>query len=275
MIDRVWRAFATGLALAIFGLGAVAMTFFIFPVAALFSTSRARRKDRTRYLIYRAFGGFVRLLQLLCVCRVQFDNRIKLAESRGCLIVANHPSLLDVVLLMSVNPRIQCIVKHQLSRNIFLRGVVKWADFLRNDLDSDELLDRCAEAIEEGSNLLIFPEGTRTVPGHPISLQRGFANIAIFTQARMQIVVIDCDQPFLCKGYPWYRSAIKRVRFKVSVSECWEVSDYPDSPHRPLIARRLLTELQALFRERLADEESGLPNKSVRFRDTQARSKFT
>ncbi len=246
------------------------MTFAIFPAAALFTASRARRAERTRFLIYRAFGGFVRLLGFLGVCRIEFENRAALAECRGRLIVANHPSLIDVVILMSTNPRIQCIVKHQLSRNLFLRGVVKWADFIRNDLDSDELFDRCSEAIDEGSNLLIFPEGTRTVPGRPISLQRGFANIAIFTRASIQIVVIDCDQPFLCKGHPWYRSPRKRVRFRVAVSECWEVSDYPDSPHRTLNARRLLTELEALFGERLADEKPGKPDKAAHSRDPEA-----
>ena len=246
------------------------MTFFVFPVAALFTTSRARRADRTRFLIYLVFGGFVRLLQFLCVCRVEFENRAELAECRGRLIVANHPSILDVVFLMSINPRIQCIVKHQLSRNIILRGVIKWADFIRNDLEPDEILDRCAEAIDEGSNLLIFPEGTRTVPGRPITLQRGFANIAIFTQAGIQIVLINCDQPFLCKGYPWYRSPRERVRFRVSVSECWEVSDYPDSLHRPLIARRLLSELQALLREKLKDVESGEPIQAA-----ESRSNFS
>ena len=251
------------------------MAFIVFPIAALITPSRAQRADRTRYLIYRAFGGFVWLVQIMGTCRIEFEDRSKLAECRGHIIVANHPSILDVVILMSINPRIQCIVKHQLFKNIFLRGVVKWADFIPNDLDSDELLDRCATAIDEGSNLLIFPEGTRTTPGRPVSLQRGFANIAIYSQASMQIVLIDCDQPFLCKGHPWYRSPRKRVRFRVSVGERWEVSDYPESPHRPLVARRLLTALQALFRAKLADGEAEGASDTASFRDTGVRGNLS
>ena len=271
MVDRAWRFIATGLAFVIFGVGALAMSIFVFPIAALFTTSRTQRADRTRHLICRAFAAFVGLLRFLRILTTEFENRVGLAGCRSCLIVANHPTLLDVVILMSVNPRVQCIVKHQLWRNFFLRGVVRWADFIRNDLESDALLGRCVEAIDEGSNLLVFPEGTRTVPDQPITLRRGFANIAISTRARIQTVVIACDQPFLCKGYPWYRVPRTIVHYRITVGECWEVSDFSDSPHRSLNARRLLKNLEALFRERLSSESSERPDKAAHHRDIEAR----
>lgn len=271
MGDRAWRLVATGAGFVIFGLGGIAMTVGVFPFVALATPSKPRRIQRTRFLIHLSFRVFVWLLETLGVFEVDVVGRKRLGSCRGRLIVANHPCLLDVVLLIAINPRTQCIVKHQLWRNVFLRGVVVWADFIRNDLESEALLERCAKALEAGDNLLVFPEGTRTVPGREIRLQRGFANIAILARAGIQTVIIDCDQPFLCKGYPWYRVPKKKVRFRITASECWEVTDFLESPHRSLNARRLLRSLQAFYRERLSNEWSGRSDQGADRRDAETR----
>ena len=175
-IGRIWRIGAQGFAFAVFGLGGTLLAVTTFPLITLFTSDRDLVHKRVRYVIHRAFRWFVWFIQVIGLFEINVDHAERLATCRGCLIVANHPTLLDVVILLALSPNFQCVVKHQLWQNIFLRGVVSAAGFIRNDLSTEAFLDQCTRAFAAGYNLLVFPEGTRTVPGEHPKLVRGFAN---------------------------------------------------------------------------------------------------
>jgi hypothetical protein len=92
-------------------------------------------------------------------------------------VLANHPTLIDVVFLISLLPNADCVVK-RVACNPFMRGPVRAAGYISND-DGAGLVDDCIAAVRAGGSLVIFPEGTRSVPGQPPRLQRGAANIAV------------------------------------------------------------------------------------------------
>ena len=96
----------------------------------------------------------------------RIDGAEILRQERGCLVVANHPTLIDYVLLASVMPETDCLVKSALLKNPFLGGVVRAADYLINS-EAETLLPRCQQRLAQGDTILIFPEGTRTKPGYP------------------------------------------------------------------------------------------------------------
>ena len=93
-------------------------------------------------------------------------------------MLANHPSLIDVVVLISIIPNADCVVKAHLFKNPFLRGVVKNTGYISN-ADPEGLLVDCKKSLAAGNNLIIFPEGTRTKVGQAVKFQRGAANIAL------------------------------------------------------------------------------------------------
>ena len=188
---------------------------------------------------------------------LQVDQLDRLVALRGTIVVANHPSLLDVVFLISLVPQAQCVVKHQLWANRFLRGVVAAAGYIRNDLAPEELLARCTASLRAGDNLVIFPEGTRTRPGLPIRLQRGFANIAEASRADIQVVRITCSPTMLAKGVPWYGIPPRRGHFRLFVEHRVRFRDYPDTLSRALRVRRLTRDLEVFFGGRGFDR-SGL-----------------
>ena len=118
--------------------------------------------------------------------RVEGAERLR---KPGRLIVANHPTLIDVVLLVSQMPEVDCIVKRGLWRNPFLRWPVSWAGYLPNS-EGEQLIEACAATLRRGHSLLVFPEGTRTVPGKPLRMQRGAAHIALAADAEILPVTI-------------------------------------------------------------------------------------
>lgn len=250
---RCWRFASTGLGFALFGLGGLLLSLTVFPALFLISRSERTRNRYARSIIQQAFRLFVWFLHLFSLAQFEFDGREQLAACRGRIIIANHPTLLDVVILISVVPQVQCVVKHQLWRNTFLRGVVSAAGYIRNDLAPNEILDRCAESLAAGENLLIFPEGSRTAPGVTPRFQRGFANVAIATNSPIQIVVIHCNPVFLTKDFPWYRVPDRRPRFRIVVGECKNVGEFLRSERRALNARKMVTEIVGFYRDALAD----------------------
>jgi 1-acyl-sn-glycerol-3-phosphate acyltransferase len=175
-----------------------------------------------------------------------------LAKIGGRLIIANHPTLLDVVLLMALMPRAQCIVKHELWSSRYLGGVVRLAGYIPNNLAPESLLEACRTAINNGDNLIVFPEGTRTQPGKLPRFQRGFANIALLTAAKIQLITITCKPLTLTKGEPWWRIPERRPHFRILVGEELDTHDLLQRQERSLAARALVRYIETYYGEQLA-----------------------
>jgi 1-acyl-sn-glycerol-3-phosphate acyltransferase len=247
IFSYAWRIPATGFAYCVLGLGGLFLAATVFPVIAWLSRAELPRARRIQAVIKTSFRAYVWMLQMLGIIRLQVSGAARLAACRDALIVANHPTLLDVVLLMSLVPNAQCVVKHQLWRNRFLGPVVRAAGYLRNDLEPQMLIERCRETLRAGSNLIIFPEGTRTVPGQPPRLQRGFANIALLVPVDLHVIRIGCDPVMLTKGLRWFDVPARRACFQVSLEERVATADFMSYGSRALGARRLTTYLETRF----------------------------
>lgn len=120
---------------------------------------------------------------------------------RGSVIVANHPSLIDVVLLTALVPRTMYVAKHALLRNPVLSMVVR-----HTALPDDEMLPEAASPfLAEGWNVLIFPEGTRSPsPDVVREFRRGAAQLSLRTGAPVVCVGIRMSRAILGKRQkPW------------------------------------------------------------------------
>ena len=249
LASRSWRVLATGFAFACFFLGGAILAGLVFPILAI---RRAGREDRTQRLIQLIFRVYLAMLRGLGLIRLEISGRERLAACQGSIIVANHPTLLDVVFLMALTPRVRCIVKHELWDNRYLKGVVRAAGYIRNDLDPQATLTACRAALDQGNNLIVFPEGTRSRIGQPMQFRRGVANIAMLTGAPIQLVVISCKPLTLTKGEPWYRVPPRRPRFRLEIDHPMDIGRFMAYPHRGLGARRLMREMHEFYTGRLA-----------------------
>jgi len=211
--DRTYRTLATAFCFATFGVGGLVLASIVLPLLLLIP--RPARHRTARFLIQQLFRFFVALME---GCGVLSLSIVGAEGLRGCgrLILANHPSLIDVVVLMSLVSQPDCIVKSQLWRNPFTWGAVRLAGFIDNQ-SGPELVEAAVASLAAGNNLIVFPEGTRTAPGRPMHFQRGAANIAARGRVDITPVIFTVSEPTLTKGYPWYRVPRRRPRFSVHV----------------------------------------------------------
>jgi 1-acyl-sn-glycerol-3-phosphate acyltransferase len=251
-LGYLWRLAGTGIAFAaLFGGGAlIALT--IFPIVHLTTPPGNQRRERNQFLIHLLFRLYVMMLRLLRLIDLEVSGAERLRDGAGRLIVANHPSLLDVVLLMALVRRTQCVVKKELWESRYLGRLVRGAGYIRNDLELDAMLTACRNALAEGNSLIIFPEGTRSMPRQAMQLRRGFANIATLLQAQIQLVTITCDPPTLVKGENWWTIPHRRPLFRVEVGDCLDAASSPDCKYRSLAVRKLVRRVEDYYSERLS-----------------------
>ena len=238
-LGQIWRIFATGLCFVLFGLGGLAIAGAAVPLLILVP-GKQRRQFLARELVHYSFQLHVALMRLTGAIGCVIHGREKLARG-GLLILANHPSLIDVVLLMSLAHRPDCIVKAALWRNPFTWGPVSLTGFISN-ANGPELVSAALASIHKGNNLIIFPEGTRTVPGQRSAFQRGAANIACRGNLSITPVIITCSETFLTKGQPWYRVPPRKPIFELTVLDDLPPASQMISPEEPTLQSRRLTD---------------------------------
>ncbi|HEX4508997.1 MAG TPA: lysophospholipid acyltransferase family protein [Burkholderiaceae bacterium] len=247
MIPAAPRQVATKLALtpALYAmlcvLGVISIVWNV--AAALLYPVLPAERGRTvgRAGIARGYGLFWRLAAGAGMLRIDATALDALREERGLIIVANHPSMLDAMILVARLPRAACIMKADLMRNAFLGAGARLARYIRND--SARVLVRQAVAdLRHGGQLVMFPEGTRTIRAPINPFRPGVTLIAKLADVPIQAVFIDTESPYLREGWPLWRLPPLPIVFRVRLGRRFEPR--PDSAAQLLELERYF--LQAL-----------------------------
>lgn len=182
---------------------------------------RRRVGRRGMQRLFHQYLGLMRLLGL-----VQVDNaELQALRGEPSLILApNHPSMMDVLLVISQLDDVGCIMKAELWDNVFLGAGARLAGFIRND-SPHQMIRLAVNDLRRGSRLLIFPEATRTVRSPVNPLSGGFALIAKKADAPIQTILIETDSPYLRKGWPLFRRPPLPVRFRLRLGRRFQPQD--------------------------------------------------
>lgn len=241
--NRLFRIIKAGFCFSTFGIGALSIFLLIFPVIKIFGSDKNKSK-LLRKTIHLSWKAFVSIMSSLELISVSIKNLEKLEKSTGQIIVANHPSLIDIVILISYIPNADCIVKSQLSKNFFMRGIVN-SIYIINSANIGELLEACKKSLQAGNNLIIFPEGTRTVPDKKSKILRGAAQIAIYSQSNILPIKINCYPFALLKGQKWYQVANDKLNFDLEVKSLIAIDKYiSKNCENPILARELTEKIK-------------------------------
>ena len=169
---------------AVFGISSLILGTTLLPLFhVLAGFSEKRFNVISRRFVNKFFKFFVKYIEVTGAMRLSVENRELLKNIQGKVIIANHPSLLDVVILISLIPNANCIVKGALIQNKFISLIIRDL-YIPNTLPFEEQMERAKKSmIEDGNNLIIFPEGTRSKPGEPWFFKKGAARFALFAGA--------------------------------------------------------------------------------------------
>ena len=223
------------------------MTLVVLPIFYLiFWGKKRRRLYFTRFvrLSWSLFRLIMEAPGLIRICISEEDRKTLLSAS-STIIVATHRSLIDIIILVSLIKDSTCIFKGKLHSNFLMRFITANA-FIANDGDPHELIARCTNALNIGYNLIIFPEGTRTLGGGQI--HNGASHIALESLANILVVTIDIDTLFLRKGKGWNDSGDKTAVYDIKIKAILKPMDIidPQKSHRKNV-REITTRIRDAF----------------------------
>jgi len=254
-LNYLWRLLMTGLSFALFSVGGLMLTLFVFPFFSIFSKTKDAGHRAARLFVQKSFTLFVQILCRTGIMSLELRGVDRLTQARGMLILANHPTLIDVVVIISRIANADCVVKAALWDNLFLGGIMRATGYIRNN-SADTLIADCTRSLNRGNNLVIFPEGTRTAPGMPLQFRRGAAHIALMSRAPILPIVLTCAPSTLTKDKRWYQIPSQRFHFVLEVGEPLELETLvPSNTPASLASRRLNQTLQQYFYRMLNEKD--------------------
>jgi 1-acyl-sn-glycerol-3-phosphate acyltransferase len=218
-----YRVFANWLSFLIFGIATLLLALTILPLMTLFLHPHERFKKAACHFISSSFHGYTMLMNILGVAKLEVDDRAAFRALSAKIVVANHPSLLDVVMLISLIPNANCVVNSGLMNNIIVRGVIRRL-YILNSLNFEELTDACIQSMNQGYCVIIFPEGTRTPRGGEMKLKKGAARLSLVSgRGIVPLHIGGTDKWGLGKHNPWLaynhtEKYVYRIRMREELS---------------------------------------------------------
>ncbi len=250
LVARRWRQVRLGAAFVEFGLASLAVAFVVAPILRRRARGPEEAELAVQRAIQRAYAFSVGFWKAIGILRLDSSGLAGLAEIGPCVVVANHPTLIDVVLLGSHLEQMDCIVNAGwTAKSPFLSRAIEVAGFIRNDGGS-AVVDACAGNLRRGRRLLVFPEGTRSPSGGLGKFHRGAAHIALASGKPIVAVTIRCRPRMLGSGRKWHDVADRRSDFEIGIARRLDPADYlNDGARLPIAARRMTEDLVSIYSE--------------------------
>jgi 1-acyl-sn-glycerol-3-phosphate acyltransferase len=231
----------------LFWLFLVVTSLLLFPIA-LFIWAVTVFFDRRLVLLHRFTCFWASLYSWLNpVWRVRIEGREKIRPDVAYVMVANHQSLLDILVLFRLFKHFKWVSKIENFRvpvigwNMSLNRYIK---LRRGDRRSvEQMMDACARTLAEGSSVMMFPEGTRSADGHLKAFKTGAFSLAQRCRAPLLPIIVHGTAGALPK-----RGFVLRGRHDIRIRILDEI------PHRSF-ADTPLAELTEAVRARI---EAGL-----------------
>lgn len=167
--------------------------FIFFQVPSyLFSKDPARFFQKFTHINLKIFFSLTRLL----IPRTKFKIPEEIRQIKSSVIVCNHLSYLDPILLISLFKRNCTIVKSTFFRVPFFGWLLINSHYMpsaASELGGEamvENLENIKEHLAAGGNFFVFPEGTRSRNGRLAAFNKGVFSIARYCNAPLALVYI-------------------------------------------------------------------------------------
>ena len=204
---RSGRGLGVAFAIAFFWSAAFCLAWFVVPYVYFKERDVLSRRRRMQRVVAASWRWFLRQLERFTLYRARYRGEVTIEGA--FVVVANHPSLLDVTAIIARMPHVCCVVKSGLVKSPLVGRLLRSCGHVAAGdgslMSGVGVLDAVRERLQEGFPVLIFPEGTRSPLGGLHRLRRGAFEVAKRANVPVVPVFLRCDPPALGKGTPVWR----------------------------------------------------------------------
>lgn len=204
---RVAHYTATVVAFILFGIGGALLSWFVMPWVWLFAPGREQAIARCQHTLQAGFRLFLGGLRSLNLLKTQWPLAEHITPSEPCVLICNHPCLLDTVIMTARYDNVVCLVKQSYYDNPLFFGLAKLCGYIPagrpGEIEGHQrMVDEAVDRIRRGYSVLAFPETRRTPAGDRIPFRRAPFEIAARAGVPLVPVQISCTTGFLTREVP-------------------------------------------------------------------------
>jgi len=160
--------------------------------------------DRERKLLHMYTSAWAyHYVKLLPLWKTHFSGVENIVPGRTYILVANHQSLGDILVLFGLFKHFKWVSKREIFKVPFIGWNMRMNDYVgltRGDASSIErMLDECRRHLRSGSSIMLFPEGTRSVDGQMKPFKHGAFTLAKELSIEVVPIVVNGTRDALPK----------------------------------------------------------------------------
>ena len=242
-VRHVLRVLFTGSSFVYFFTGGAVLAAIIMPLARLREGTPAQKEERCRHWLrlgWVSFHAYMRFWGL-----IEYDPRHltqRLPEG-PLVVIANHPTLVDVTAIISAWGRLVCVAKPLHFKTPFIGRLLRYCGYIEAGggglFSSAAVVTSGVEALKRGAAILVFPEGTRSPMNGLREFKQGAFEMAARANVPIQPVFVTCDPPTLMRDQPWYEVPARKAVLTVTPLPLIEAGADPEKT-----AKRMQQEYQ-------------------------------
>ena len=178
---------------------AISLYTIVLGTVSLVSTLFDRKGD----FAHRCARAWSRLILATSGVRVQVTGLERLDPERSYVFAANHQSIFDIPIVFSALPyQLRIVAKDSLGRIPFMGWHLHRAGHLLVDRKNPgpDIVLKMARLVREGSSLIVFPEGTRSLDGTLGRFKKGSFLVALGAKLPVVPVTIEGSRQVMQKG---------------------------------------------------------------------------
>ena len=152
-----------------------------------------------------------RLIQITCkgilllatAVKKEHINKANERFQHPAIIIANHQSFIDILVLLSLSSKILMVTNHWVWHSPFFGAIIRYVDFYYIGEGYEQYMERMRKKVKEGYSIAIFPEGTRTYNGKMKRFHRGAFYLAETVQLDILPILLYGNNKIIAKAQPF------------------------------------------------------------------------
>ena len=264
-LAQAFRGLLVASAFFFFWVGAFVLTWTLCPLARWAVRDELRRWRGVQRIVKRAFRLFHEYMRVLTLLEMRALDPRTPRPPGPIVMVANHPTLVDVTAILATYDDVCCVVKSSLMRSFFVGGLLRTCGHIDGGdgeaMSGAEVMREARRRLDAGMAVLIFPEGTRSPPGGMHSFRRGAFELAVRAGVPLLPLVVTCNPPALSKGLPFWKQPERVARLRIQPADALTLTDG---------GRAECRSVEALFRDHLGIAPAAVSAEPARSRSRPA-----
>lgn len=152
-----------------------------------------------------------RLIQITCkgilllatAVKKEHINKANERFQHPAIIIANHQSFIDILVLLSLSSKILMVTNHWVWHSPFFGAIIRYVDFYYIGEGYEQYMERMRKKVKKGYSIAIFPEGTRTYNGKMKRFHKGAFYLAETLQLDILPILLYGNNKIIAKAQPF------------------------------------------------------------------------